>query len=256
MGIKYSKIGIIISLIFVTTTLSAGGNFRLPKIDGVFINWCLTWSKQCGKPAADKFCQIKGFHNATIFKKINNIGTTKILATGKTCHNPDCNAFLYIKCVQKPQEKSFSNKNPYQHPKQTGTQQQRQQQPKQTGTQQQRQQQPKQTGAQQQRQQQPKQTGAQPLEQTNRQQRTTPANLPLKQRILNPRISGVRVDWCLNDNKKCGLPVADRYCQKHGFKYSISHRLKANVRQTANIITGKACGGKGCKSFSYIDCHR
>lgn len=85
--------------------------FTYPKTGGIALDWCKTWATNCGKPAADKFCSVKGYSKSISYKKENNVGYTRILQTGQICNAPGCDSFKFIKCKKKPaqQFKRFSN---------------------------------------------------------------------------------------------------------------------------------------------------
>lgn len=76
--------------------------FKDPKVSGVALDWCKTWATKCGKPAADKFCRVKGYNKSVAYKKENNVGYTRILQTGQICNSPGCDSFKYIRCEKKP----------------------------------------------------------------------------------------------------------------------------------------------------------
>lgn len=74
--------------------------FFAPKVSGVRIDWCFGWSKDCGKPAADAFCQSKGFSEADQFGKESGVGPTRVLSTGQMCDDASCDGFKSISCVK------------------------------------------------------------------------------------------------------------------------------------------------------------
>jgi hypothetical protein len=66
---------------------------------------CLYLGSQCGKPAADKFCQLKGHAEAVSWSLIEGIGDkfpTMTLGDQKTCSSSDCDAFLTMTCKVRP----------------------------------------------------------------------------------------------------------------------------------------------------------
>ena len=97
-------------LAFVTLFLSftsaqaAEQDFVKPKI-GIFrLDWCKVWAGQCGKPAADKFCQTKGFTQSNNFEEAVDIGAstpTVVISSGQQCADPVCDGFTFITC-EKP----------------------------------------------------------------------------------------------------------------------------------------------------------
>jgi hypothetical protein len=75
--------------------------FFKPKFQGNRLDWCVNWATGCGKPAADKYCQIKGFNKSINFKKANNIGQskpTRLIGTGAVCDQGFCDGFKRIRC--------------------------------------------------------------------------------------------------------------------------------------------------------------
>ena len=76
--------------------------FFKPKYQGNRLDWCVNWASSCGKPAADKFCEFKGFDKAIGFKKANNIGQskpTRLIGTGAVCDQGFCDGFKRIRCT-------------------------------------------------------------------------------------------------------------------------------------------------------------
>ena len=78
--------------------------FRNPTIKGYRLDWCLYWAKQCGKPAADAWCDRKagkGGGFAEKFEKAVNIGAshpTYVIAERKVCNQQYCDGFQWIRC--------------------------------------------------------------------------------------------------------------------------------------------------------------
>lgn len=72
--------------------------FKKPKFKGKRLDWCREWSTNCGKPAADAFCENKGYSKATDFSIAEDIGNTRIISTGETCEEPFCDGFKSITC--------------------------------------------------------------------------------------------------------------------------------------------------------------
>ncbi len=77
----------------------AGKTFKNPKIGGVRLDWCRKWAKQCGGPAANQFCQDKGYDSAANWKKANNIGYTRVISSAQICDQPTCDGFKRIRCT-------------------------------------------------------------------------------------------------------------------------------------------------------------
>ncbi|HMQ58002.1 MAG TPA: hypothetical protein PKE65_05595 [Rhizobiaceae bacterium] len=72
-----------------------------PKWGGDRLDWCVNWAQGCGKAAADKFCQTKGFSTAKAFVMDPNIGNahrTRLIGTGAVCDQGFCDGFRKITC--------------------------------------------------------------------------------------------------------------------------------------------------------------
>jgi hypothetical protein len=83
---------------------AAEQDFVKPKV-GIFrLDWCRVWANQCGKPAADAFCQSKGFTQSNNFEEAIDIGAatpTVVIGSGQQCADPSCDGFTFITC-EKP----------------------------------------------------------------------------------------------------------------------------------------------------------
>ena len=56
------------------------------------VDWCLNWAANCGKPAAEAFCQARGFRQATSFQSQQTGGPTWVAGDRKICLQPACTA--------------------------------------------------------------------------------------------------------------------------------------------------------------------
>ncbi|MGB8818696.1 MAG: hypothetical protein WCC66_12325 [Rhizobiaceae bacterium] len=76
--------------------------FVKPKHMGMRLDLCVNWSEGCGKPAADAFCQAKGWDHALTYSIANNIGAispTRLIGTGAVCDQAYCDGFKQITCA-------------------------------------------------------------------------------------------------------------------------------------------------------------
>ena len=67
------------------------------------LDWCRSWAKDCGKGAADAWCQYQGLEAASKFQIDENIGKaspTKIISTGQICNQGFCDGFKSIECYK------------------------------------------------------------------------------------------------------------------------------------------------------------
>ena len=85
--------------------ITCGGNtaskFIAPTIQGYRLDWCREWASDCGRPAANAFCAMKGFSQATAFTPAQDIGAatpTKVIGTGQICNQAFCDGFQSITC--------------------------------------------------------------------------------------------------------------------------------------------------------------
>ena len=81
-----------------------GNLFVKPKINGYRLDWCREWARDCGKGAADAFCKLYGYPEASSWEMDPDIGLripTKIITSGKICNEGFCDGFKFIKCKEK-----------------------------------------------------------------------------------------------------------------------------------------------------------
>jgi len=73
--------------------------FQNPIHNGYKIDRCLYYGSQCDKPAADKFCQTKGYVTAKSWRWAY-VQQTYILGDGKICKGGGCGGFEYVECLK------------------------------------------------------------------------------------------------------------------------------------------------------------
>jgi hypothetical protein len=96
---KLAGVSLLVIITLAVSIAEAQQIFNHPQVDGVAVDWCLNWAADCGKPAADRFCQDHGFPQATRFEVAEDVGPTRILATGQECNDPRCDGFAVIECA-------------------------------------------------------------------------------------------------------------------------------------------------------------
>ena len=72
-----------------------------PKFNGKRLDLCVDWGVGCGAPAADRFCESKGWVKSGGHVVANNIGAfapTRLIGTGAVCDQEFCDGFKSIKC--------------------------------------------------------------------------------------------------------------------------------------------------------------
>jgi len=89
---------------FITCESAGSKTFINPKQGGNRLDWCLDWATGCGKPAADAWCQSKGYGGGSSdFSMAANIGAstpTRLIRTGALCDQGFCDGFAKITCEQ------------------------------------------------------------------------------------------------------------------------------------------------------------
>lgn len=75
--------------------------FKNPMAGKLRVDVCLKLNKECGKPAADRFCQAMGFRYASRCT-IDNVPTvpTFLIGAQKICNEKFCKGFSEIECVK------------------------------------------------------------------------------------------------------------------------------------------------------------
>ncbi len=75
--------------------------FSNPKYKGHLLDWCVNWGSGCGKPAADKWCQSKGYDGAEAFNKNEDVGmSTRLIGSNQVCDEQMCDSFTMIACFK------------------------------------------------------------------------------------------------------------------------------------------------------------
>ena len=72
------------------------GNESLP------VDICLNWGVNCGKPAADAYCQSKGEGVAAKFNMAQDSPPTWVQGDGKACRDAFCDRITWIQCSKTP----------------------------------------------------------------------------------------------------------------------------------------------------------
>lgn len=82
------------------TRAPAGIRIDNPTVDGLALDYCKTWSVDCGPPAADAWCQSKGYRAAVDFTLALGRPPTKIIGDGQVCNESFCGAIVSVICSQ------------------------------------------------------------------------------------------------------------------------------------------------------------
>lgn len=85
-----------------TSSTSAEKRFPEPMLGSYRLDICRDWGENCGKPAADVFCQQNQMLEAASFVLDEDIGgltPTKVIGSGDICDADFCDGFMEIVCV-------------------------------------------------------------------------------------------------------------------------------------------------------------
>jgi len=80
------------------TSVSCGGNPGPRLYNGYSVDNCLNWAANCGKPAADRYCQLNGHPNGAQSFGTIAMRPTWVVGDGKVCNQPGCVGFSAIQC--------------------------------------------------------------------------------------------------------------------------------------------------------------
>lgn len=69
-----------------------------PKINGYGLDYCREWGLNCGKPAADAFCQSKGYVEAKHFSIVADGQKTRVINGGQVCDAAHCDRISRVEC--------------------------------------------------------------------------------------------------------------------------------------------------------------
>ena len=78
-------------------------HFAYPKWNGYALDWCKTFETDCGKPAADLWCEKKGYPHAFSFTKLSQVNyETMTVGNNAVCdpHSHGCDSFASIECQE------------------------------------------------------------------------------------------------------------------------------------------------------------
>jgi hypothetical protein len=75
-------------------------NYPNPAWKGKRLDWCREWGTNCGRPAANAFCQKMGFARSVYERSDNKPGggPTRMIGTDQICDKSFCLAFNTINC--------------------------------------------------------------------------------------------------------------------------------------------------------------
>ena len=97
----FTKAACVLVLIVVSSGLSLADRvFNDPQVDGYGLDYCREWAQNCGKPAADAYCQSRGFNQAVDFSVVNDNQKTRIINGGQVCDADFCDRIVRVACQE------------------------------------------------------------------------------------------------------------------------------------------------------------
>lgn len=69
-----------------------------------------------------------------------------------------------------------------------------------------------------------------------------------------PLYHGMRLSYCSEDHKECGLELASKYCRLMGYDKASEERIEHNVGLTRYPASTNQCKGWRCDGFTFISC--
>ena len=98
----------LIVMLFIASMLSGNAlaqvkEFIEPRTNGLRMDRCLNWGKQCNQTAANEWCLQNGFNEAIHWKIDHNIAKqqpTRMLNSQKICASKSCDGFKVIVCYE------------------------------------------------------------------------------------------------------------------------------------------------------------
>src|SRR6201995_4510718 len=74
-----------------------GSGFPNPRMRGAVVDWCSTWSNNCGPGGATLFCQTHGFQRALGWDVIA-ARHTYVIGANRFCDADWCKGYSFIRC--------------------------------------------------------------------------------------------------------------------------------------------------------------
>lgn len=75
--------------------------FQPALANGMTVDNCETWSKNCGEPGAHAYCRSQGYGRALQWE-FNRPGRTWVLGSNRACEGEFCVGFTYVVCTKAP----------------------------------------------------------------------------------------------------------------------------------------------------------
>ncbi len=80
---------------------------------------------------------------------------------------------------------------------------------------------------------------------------------PVTKTYPDPKIQGVRLDWCYKWGAECGAPAAKAFCVSKNLPLVKGFAKAENIgvyTKTKVFSSGQICAAPECDGFTYIKC--
>ena len=98
LSIVILSTGIGLSLQSMQPAFAGTATFTNPTVNGYGLDYCREWSQDCGKPAADTYCQQQGYDQAIDFQWIQGNQQTRVITSGQVCDGAQCDRISSVTC--------------------------------------------------------------------------------------------------------------------------------------------------------------
>jgi hypothetical protein len=83
-----------------TPPLAQGASFPAPMINGIAVDWCATWARDCGQGGADQFCRTQGYARAARWQHAL-VNHTYVIGSQQHCQVAgSCGALRNVDCTR------------------------------------------------------------------------------------------------------------------------------------------------------------
>jgi hypothetical protein len=263
-------------LLIAADAAAASKTIKKPMFNGNRLDWCLKWSADCGKPAADAFCKAQGYQSAIAFEADPRIGSrtpTRLIGTGATCDLAYCDGFRQITCettpIAKQTAKNLAAEAPLPLVRVSYTPPLPPVKPERTSA-------TEAASAASMKSEEAKSDDAQAEKEVAMAEAakqapdpdptetgsvsatvTLPKLDPLPKLFEKPMYNGKRLDWCHNWDADCGQVAADAFCKTNGFARAKAFAQDPHIgdaQPTRVMANGAVCDQAVCNGFKAITC--
>ncbi len=78
--------------------VAAGASFREPTLEGLALDLCREWGRNCGQAAADAFCRLRGYRAASDYRVMRNRPPTITIGDRRICTAGFCDRISFVAC--------------------------------------------------------------------------------------------------------------------------------------------------------------